>query len=241
MRSYHVLPGALLVLALTAGACSPRAPSDSSAGQDICASLMGAGNLASVSGSMASKDVEYASTGIPLQNLLADLPAEGRTWRPGDDYYARESAPCVFGPADSRQSLTVEVGWFGAPFRSLQSDWHRAGGDVLSGWWLHEDDSRYAFPCKISGSHAGQQEQIPLSVRLHAKNLDGFTPELRSRVAAAVARTMATRLHCVNKPTIPARLTTPAYRPSHPSPSPTSSPRYSTRSTHSPGQAPAPA
>ncbi|MFI0981506.1 hypothetical protein ACH4SP_31420 [Streptomyces sp. NPDC021093] len=194
---------------------------------------------------MGIKDVEYANTGIPLKRLLADLPTEGRAWRPGDDYYARESAPCVFGPAESRNSLALEVGWFGAPLRVLQKDWHRAGGDVLSGWWLHEDDSRYAFPCKVSGSHIDQEEQIPLSVRLNAKNLDGFTPELRSRVAAALARTMAAQLHCVNKPKIPARLTTPPYNPirtpSHLSPNPTNSPRYSTRSTHSPGQAPTPA
>ncbi|MFI5804263.1 hypothetical protein [Streptomyces sp. NPDC051561] len=190
-------------------------------------------------------DVEYANTGVPLKKLLAALLAEGRSWRPGDDYYAHDITPCVFGATTSRDSLTVKVGWFGAPLSTLRNDWHPAGGDVLSGWWLHEDDSRYAFPCKVTGSHSAQQEQIPLSVRLNAKNLDGFTPELRSRVAAALARTVATQLHCANRPAIPARLTTPPYNPvrstpSHSSPNPSSSPRYSTRSTHSPGQAPAP-
>ncbi|MCX5202143.1 hypothetical protein OG897_11865 [Streptomyces sp. NBC_00237] len=177
---------------------------------------------------------------------MAELSARAREWQPGDDDFDPGATPCVFGPVGSSDSLTVRVGRLGWPLSTAaRAGWHRAGGGVLSGWWLHEDDSRYAFPCKVTGSHSAQQEQIPLSVRLNAKNLDGFTPELRNRVAAALARTMATQLHCANRPAAPARLTTPPYNPvrstpSHSSPNPTNSPRYSTRSTHSPGQAPTP-
>ncbi|GAA3490297.1 hypothetical protein GCM10018987_43800 [Streptomyces cremeus] len=206
---------------------------------------MEADNVESVAQSMGQKEITYENTGVTLGRLTADLPTAARSWRPGDDYYARELAPCVFGPAKSGRNLTMKVGWFGTPFQVLEKKWHRAGGNVLSDWWIHDGDSRYAFPCKIRGSHPQQQEQIPLSVRLNAKNLDSFSPELRGRVAATVARTMASQLQCANKPHIPARLTTPPYNPvrsapSHPTPTPTNSPRYSTLSAQSPGHAPAP-
>jgi hypothetical protein len=235
----------LAALALIATGCSTDKSLQSRLpiGQEICASFLGAENVNAVRRTMGGGEIRYADTNMPMGKLTNSLTSMARNWRPGDDYYSSGSIPCVFGPAATNETLTVRVGWSSGSLPTVRAlGWKNAGGDVVSGWWLDEYDSRYLFPCKVRGSHIQQQEETPLSVRLKAKNLDHFDAALRSKVASALARTMSAQLHCANKPHIPDRLTTPRYTPSwsHSSPNPTNSPRYSTRPAQASGQAAAP-
>jgi hypothetical protein len=240
-----LLRTAMLAVLLTTGCTTqdkPLTQAGSPLGWQTCTTLLGHENMNALRGTMGKGGVEYKDTGVHLDSLTNHLTAMGREWRPGNDYYSTDSIACTIGPADSRQRFTARVGWYGGSMEVItDGPWRPSGGQVLA-YWDDPWDVRYAFPCKVSGSHSQQEREVPFSVRLVQQGLDNLGEPLRERLAASLARTMSTRLQCANKPAIPARLATPHSAPhrSHSSPNPTNSPRYSTRPTQASGQAAAP-
>ncbi len=202
--------------------------------------MLGETNTETLSKMMGTAGAEYTDAGVALQDVTKRLIAMGRTWQPGDDYYSTDSVPCSLGAVSGTRQFTARVGWYGAPLPLVRSaPWRQSGGDVTA-YWEDVSDVRYAFPCKVRGSHPRQETEVPFSVRFVERGLDHLDESFRGMLAATLARTMSTQLGCTNVPAIPKHLRLTHAAPSHPAPTPTNSPRYSTLSTHSPGHAPAP-
>ncbi|MFJ5221304.1 hypothetical protein [Streptomyces sp. NPDC088400] len=204
----------LTATALLVTGCSSEPPrrDDSPIGWKACNELFGSKNVDVLQEQMGGGQLRIENQSYPVRDLTAGLIALARGWEPGSGAHLSAAFnPCQIAISKNGERLTSDVRWFQFSMSEIQSgdvseEWRNVGGDVLAS----EDSGRgieFIFPCKISGTHKGQEEGLPLKVLLWGVGMPNFNTDLRGNMASAMARKLSSELGCVNKPAIPREIT----------------------------------
>ncbi len=166
--------------------------------------------MSSVRQMMDEADIRYTNVARKLDQLTREMVKEVERWAPSQDrYQLAEYDVCSFRASSGSFSSSVE--WSISSVKEVKSDssrWYAGGGDVLvAERSLMGGDIGLIFPCRIQGTEAGQQERIPLQLRVGKVDSPKFSEDFHEGLAISLAKSMRDELKCVNHPKIPDGLT----------------------------------